>query len=101
MVGKPAATVITSSPLLILFLPSSGDVRVMNAIKFADEPELTKLQNLMPKYFAKSASNCFVYLPDVNQNSKLLSTKFTISSLSYTLEAYGILSPSLNFFSLL
>ena len=92
--GNPAATVITSSPLLILLSPSSGDVRVINARRLAEEPELTSEQNLTPRYSAKFFSNSSVYLPDVSQNSRALSTRLAISSLSYTLEAYGILSPS-------
>ena len=41
VVGKPAATPITSSPFLIAFSPSLGEVRVLNATKLADDPELT------------------------------------------------------------
>ena len=41
VVGKPAATVITSSPFLSLFSFNFGDVRAVRAIRFADEPEFT------------------------------------------------------------
>ena len=41
VVGKPAATVMTSSPGLIARSPSNGDVNAVNATRLADEPELT------------------------------------------------------------
>ena len=44
VVGKPAATVITSSPYLTCLTPSLYDIREDNAIKFALEPELTVIQ---------------------------------------------------------
>ena len=44
VVGNPAATVITSSPLLIRRSPNFGDVKAINANKFADEPELVNEQ---------------------------------------------------------
>ena len=49
VVGKPAATVITSSPRQIRRSPRSGDVSVMNARRFADEPEFTKSANRTPR----------------------------------------------------
>ena len=55
--GKPAATVMTSSPGLTARSPSRGEVRVMNARRFADEPEFTRLQWRTPRYFANSFSN--------------------------------------------
>ena len=94
VVGKPAATVMTSSPLLILLSLRRGLVSAMKAPRLAEEPELTREQNLTPKYSANFFSNSSVYLPDVSQNSRDESTRFTISSLPYTLLAYGILSPS-------
>jgi hypothetical protein len=44
VVGKPAATVITSSPLKICLSPSKGEVKAINARRFAEEPELTRQQ---------------------------------------------------------
>ena len=44
VVGKPAATVMISSPRFTRRSPSSGDVSVMNAIRFAEEPEFTRAQ---------------------------------------------------------
>ena len=41
VVGKPAATVITSSPGRSLRSPSFGEVRQETATRFADEPEFT------------------------------------------------------------
>ena len=87
VVGKPAATVITSSPLLICLSPKSGEVNVMKANRLADEPEFTREQYLTPKYSENSFSNLFAYLPAVNQNSRELSIKLTNSFSSYTLEA--------------
>ena len=47
VVGKPEATVITSSPFSNFLFPIFSDVRQESAIKLADEPELTVEQNLM------------------------------------------------------
>lgn len=98
VVGNPAATVITSSPLSTRLSPNRGDVRAMNASRFADEPEFTSAQWRTPRYPASPSSNSSVYRPAVSQNSSALSTRFDISSLPYTLDAYGILSPSRNSF---
>ncbi len=43
VVGKPAATVITSSPGLSRRSPSFGEVRAVTASRSADEPELTSV----------------------------------------------------------
>jgi hypothetical protein len=48
VVGKPAATVITSSPRWIRRSPRSGEVRAMKAKRFAEEPELTKRAHRLP-----------------------------------------------------
>ena len=48
VVGKPAATPITSS-LFIALSPSFGDVKVLKATKFAEDPEFTDKQCLTPK----------------------------------------------------
>ena len=57
VVGKPPATVITSSPAFNLLSPSRGEVNEHNANKFAELPELVKLQNLTPKDFANFDAN--------------------------------------------
>ena len=101
VVGNPAATVMTSSPRFTALSPSSGEVSAMNAVRFALEPELTSAQYFAPRYSPSFFSNWSVYLPEVSQNSRELSTRLHISSESYTLEAYGILSPSVNSFLLL
>ena len=93
VVGKPAATVITSSPRCICLSSSNGEVNAIKANKLAEDPELTNEQYRTPRYFANSSSNCTVYLPAVSQNSNAESTRLHISLLSYTREAYGIRSP--------
>ena len=79
VVGKPAATVITSSPLLICRSPKRGEVRVIKAVRFAEEPEFTREQYRTPRYSASFFSNSSVYRPEVSQNSREESTRFTIS----------------------
>lgn len=57
VVGKPAATVITSSPFFIHRSPSFKEVSAIKAKRFAEEPELTSEQYLTPIYSAKSLSS--------------------------------------------
>ena len=49
VVGNPAATVMTSSPGRMARLPSNGEVRAINASRFAEEPELTNAQYFVPR----------------------------------------------------
>ena len=49
VVGNPAATVMISSPRFILLSPSSEDVSAIKAIRFAEDPELTKEQKRIPR----------------------------------------------------
>ena len=49
VVGKPAATVITSSPRRIRRSPSRGDVSVMKASRLALEPEFTSSAKRVPR----------------------------------------------------
>jgi hypothetical protein len=49
VVGKPAATPMTSSSGLIARSLSLGDVRAENASKLAEEPELVVIKNFTPK----------------------------------------------------
>ena len=74
--------VITSSPFLTALSPRRGEVRVINASRFALEPEFTRTQKRTPRYSASCFSNFAVYLPAVSQNSSAESTRFTISLLS-------------------
>jgi hypothetical protein len=74
VVGKPAATPITSSPCLIARSPNLGEVKVLNATKLADEPELTVIKYLTPINFASRDSNSSLNLPVVNHPSKEAST---------------------------
>ena len=69
---KVNGVVITSSPA-----PIPKD---FNAITNASVPFPTDIACLTPTYSANSFSNLSVYLPDVSQNSRELSTRFTISS---------------------
>ena len=95
--GKPAATVRTSSPGFNLRSPSCGDVRAERAKRFAEEPELVNKQNLWFMYFAHSFSNCSANLPVVNHPSKQASTANLISSLPISLPETGTgVSPGIN-----
>ena len=55
--GKPAARVTTSSFGNIFLSPILGLVSEVRAIKFAEDPELTINECLMPTFFANSDSN--------------------------------------------
>ena len=87
MVGKPAATVMISSPLFTCRSPKRGEVNAIKARRLAEDPEFTKEQYRTPKYRENSSSNASVYRPEVSQNSSALSTRFTISFASYTRDA--------------
>ncbi len=87
VVGKAAATVMTSSPFFIFLSPSFEDVRAMNARRFAEEPELVREQCFTPRKSANSFSNLSAYLPVVSQKSRDESTRAAISLSSKTLPA--------------
>jgi len=57
VVGNPQATVITSSPFFIRRSPNSGEVNVIKANKFAEDPEFVREQYLIPSQSAKRFSN--------------------------------------------
>ena len=57
VVGKPAATVITSSPGRSRRSRRRGEVSAVSARRFADDPELTSRPWRSPKNRAKSRSN--------------------------------------------
>ena len=80
VVGKPAATPMTSSPFLIARSLNLGEVNVENATKFADEPEFTVMAYLTPINSANFFSNCSLKRPVVSQPSKEASTMFFNSS---------------------
>ena len=99
MVGKPAATVIISSPSFILFSPKYSDVSAENANKFAAEPETVDDAKLVPNFFGNFFSNSSAYLPAVSQRSRLESTRLFKSFLSRTLLDAAInVSLGMNFF---
>ena len=89
VVGKPAATPITSSPGLIALSPSLGDVSVLKATRLADEPELTVIKCLTPIKEASFSSNSALNRPVVNQPSKEASTIALSSSTPSTLPDGG------------
>src|SRR5579884_1298026 len=74
VVGKPAATVMTSSPGFRRRSPNLGEVRALTATRLAEEPELTKEAHRTPtnrdNFRSKSSAN----RPVVNQQSKAEST---------------------------
>ena len=49
VVGKPAATVMTSSPRRMRRSPRRGEVKAENASKLAEEPAFTREQYGTPK----------------------------------------------------
>jgi len=49
VVGKPAATVTTSSPSTNLLLPSFSDVKADIARRFADDPEFVSIESRKPR----------------------------------------------------
>src|ERR1700690_16237 len=96
VVGKPAATVMTSSPGRNLRSPNDGEVRHESAARLADEPELTSDAQRTPMKAAKSRSNSAAKRPVVSHASSDASTKFSISDESRTLPDTGTgLSPDL------
>ena len=78
VVGNPAATVITSSKGFIALSLSFGEVRLVNAIKFADDPEFTVINCLIPINFASFFSKSLLNLPAVSQPSRKLLPYFVI-----------------------
>jgi hypothetical protein len=82
VVGKPAATVITSSPGFTRRSPQVWLVIALNATRFALLPEFTSDAWRKPKDCARRVSNCRVKRPAVSQNSSELSTSSATSSAS-------------------
>ena len=88
VVGKPAATVITSSPGRKRRSPSDGESSALKATRLAEEPELTNSAVSSSIRAASPASNPSEYRPAVNQKSRLASTALINSLASKTRPAY-------------
>ena len=80
VVGKPAATVITSSPGRSRRSPSLGEVSAVSASRFAEDPELTSSAWRWPVRRARSRSKTRASGPAVSQKSRLVRTSSTTSS---------------------
>src|SRR5690242_7225687 len=80
VVGKPAATVITSSPGISRASPNDSAVNAAIAKRFAEDPELTVKAYGRPKNVRNFFSKMELYLPVVNQNSKAESVRLLSSS---------------------
>ncbi len=81
VVGKPAATVMTSSPGWMRLC--SGSLCVVSAEKatrFADEPELTRSECFTPRRPASSFSKASPSGPSVSQKSSVEPTAASTSS---------------------
>ncbi|SEH85524.1 hypothetical protein BAZSYMB_GCONTIG00831_0 [Bathymodiolus azoricus thioautotrophic gill symbiont] len=101
VVGKPAATPMTSSPFLMALLPNFGDVSVANATKLADEPELTVIKCLISINSDSSFSNLRLKRPVVSQPSNDASTIYCNSVAPITFPDGGTtLLPGLKVFSI-
>src|SRR5690606_33781585 len=73
VVGKPAATPITSSPGLMARSPNRGEVSAEKASKLADEPELVVSTQRRPRYLARRFSKASLKRPVVSQPSSTAS----------------------------
>ena len=88
--GKPAATVITSSPGFNFRSAISLLSNEESARRFAEDPELTIKACRIPTVLAKKDSNFSVCGPAVNQKSKLAPTALINSCSPNTLPVTGI-----------
>ena len=89
VVGKPAATPMTSSPGLMARSPRREEVSVEKATRLADEPELTVIRCFTPRNFARRSSNIALKRPVVSQPSRLASTISCNSLVPITLPDTG------------
>jgi hypothetical protein len=89
VVGKPAATVMTSSPGFSARSPSLGEVSALRATRLADEPEFTSDADRTPTNRASFFSNSLAQRPVVNHASSADSTTALISAASITLPETG------------
>src|SRR4051812_38685545 len=90
VVGKEAATVITSSPGWRRSSPKVGDVNDERARRLAEEPELVRTVWSIPKRRENFNSKSFAKRPVVSQKSITASTPKAISFPSNTLPDAGI-----------
>src|SRR5689334_15985791 len=90
VVGKLAATAMTSSPGRIARSPSFGDVNDANATRLADEPEFTVSTCGTPTKLASCDSNCALKRPDVSHASIDASIMFITSGEPTTFPLAGI-----------
>src|SRR6478609_9923917 len=89
VVGKPVAQVITSSPGFSWRLRSKGEQSDDRASKFADEPELVVIANLVPIRAASLSWNSVLKRPVVSHMSRLASTSERQSASPTTLPETG------------
>src|SRR3984957_8749974 len=89
VVGKPAATVMTSSPGFNCRSPSFGEVRALRATRLAEDPEFTSDAERTPINRARFRSKVSANRPVVNQPSRAESTTALISAPSITLPDTG------------
>ena len=100
MVGKPAATVMTSSPGLSRRSPSLGEVSALTASRLAEEPELTSEAQRTPTKRASFRSNSSAKRPVVNQASRAESTtELTIIGINHLAGDRNRRLPRLEFLS--
>lgn len=80
---------MTSSPGLMARAPSFGLVKALKATRLADEPELTVIRCLTPRYLARRCSNWSLNRPVVSHPSNEASTMFFSSAAPMTLPEGG------------
>src|SRR5579864_2898316 len=90
VVGKLAATAMTSSPGRMARSPSLADVNAAKATRFADEPELTVIACGTPTNAARRDSNSVLKRPVVSHASSDASTMLVTSGVPTTLPLDGI-----------
>jgi len=79
-VDHATAGTITSSPGFIALLPRIGLERMLKAIRFAEEPELTIIASFEPIYLANKFSNLLTFSPMVKCVERRESTTSVTSS---------------------
>src|ERR1700753_2993417 len=89
VVGKPAATVMTSSPGLSRRSPNFLEVNALKATRFAEDPEFTSEAERTPTKLASLRSKSFAQRPVVNHPSSTESTTEHMSAASMHLPHTG------------
>ncbi|OGF24123.1 MAG: hypothetical protein A2V63_01910 [Candidatus Eisenbacteria bacterium RBG_19FT_COMBO_70_11] len=82
VVGKPAATPMTSSPGLSRCSRNSGEVSAVSASRLALEPLLHSMTSRAPRNAASFGATSCVKRPSVHQQSSEASSNSSISSWS-------------------